>query len=178
MDCPDESYIDSLTCHPSLLAYQSPETPENVPHIIVHFTPLRVMLTPKYKEWTEKFPISTRHMMINDACTGMGSEAVHRIQHKLSLLDKDMFPMLNEEGVEKYYPATEEANSNKLDVLQKPDNLSEYQVPVMMGCTLLKYVLRPTTELDRYGLCKTVNNASGLIICYLSHAFIIAVPLH
>lgn len=29
----------------------------------------------------------------------MGSEAVHRIQHKLHLLDPNIFPLLDEEGV-------------------------------------------------------------------------------
>lgn len=149
VDCPDESYLDSLIGNSKLQRYHDPSNQEDFPHVVVHFTPSRVMLHPKYVEWMEKFRASTKHMVLNDLCKGMGSEAVHRIQHKLGLLDKDMFPMLNEDGVELYYPATEESATNKMDVLQKPEALKNLRVPVIMGSTLLKYTLRPTAELDR-----------------------------
>lgn len=89
-------------------------------------------------------------MMINDACMGLGSESVHRIQHKLNMLDTEIFPMLNEEGIEHFYPSTEEGKSNQLDVLKPPEKLADIQAPLIMGSTLLKFALRPSPGLDRY----------------------------
>lgn len=40
------------------------------------------------------FPASTQHLMLNEMNTCMGSESVHRVQHKLNLLSETMFPLL------------------------------------------------------------------------------------
>lgn len=38
--------------------------------------------------------------MLNEMNTCMGSQAVHRIQHKLNLLSEDLFPLLGDKGTE------------------------------------------------------------------------------
>lgn len=49
-----------------------------------------------------KFGPKTRHLVLNSQNTCLGSEAVHRTQHKLHLLDADVFPLLRDVSV----PAT------------------------------------------------------------------------
>jgi len=150
VDCPHEKYVDSFVRNPILNQYHDPAKPEDFPHIVVHFTPTEVMLSPQYKEWMEKFRLTTKHMIINDSCIGMGSEAVHRIQAKLNLLDAEMFPILKEEGVEAFYPvSSSEKKESSIDATKKPTSMNEIQVPVIMGTTLLKYVLRPTPGVNR-----------------------------
>ncbi|ODM99911.1 Ribonuclease Z, mitochondrial [Orchesella cincta] len=147
VDCPHEKYLDSFVRNSVLNQFHDPAKPEDFPHIVVHFTPTNVMLNPQYKEWMEKFRIATKHMVINDSCIGMGSEAVHRIQAKLNLLDAEMFPILKEEGVESFYPVSEEMRSS-VNFLRKPESMKDIQVPVIMGTTLFKYSLRPAPEVD------------------------------
>lgn len=48
----------------------------------------------------DDFPASTQHLMLNEMNTCMGSESVHRVQHKLNLLSEDMFPLLGDKGTE------------------------------------------------------------------------------
>lgn len=44
--------------------------------------------------------MSTHHLMLNEMNSCMGSQAVHRIQHKLNLLSEDIFPLLGDNGTE------------------------------------------------------------------------------
>ncbi|CAL8095069.1 unnamed protein product [Orchesella dallaii] len=147
VDCPHEKYLESFVRNPILSQFHDPTRPEDFPHVVVHFTPTSIMLNPQYKEWMEKFRLATKHLILNESCIGMGSEAVHRIQAKLNLLDTEMFPILKEEGVESFYPVSEEMKSS-VNVFKKPAIMDEIKVPVIMGTTLLKYVLRPNPEID------------------------------
>lgn len=45
------------------------------------------------------FGPSTRHLVLNSQNSCLGSEAVHRTQHKLHLLDPDIFPLLRDASV-------------------------------------------------------------------------------
>lgn len=45
------------------------------------------------------FGPSTRHLVLNTQNLCLGSEAVHRTQHKLHLLDPDIFPLLRDVSV-------------------------------------------------------------------------------
>lgn len=149
MDCPDERYLDSFTNNHLLSKYHNPESPEDFPHVVVHFTPANVMAHPRYIQWMEKFRVTTKHLVLNDSCKGMGSEAVHRIQHKLNILDKDMFPLLKEDGVELFYSTgTDDKERITNETLYKSEILKGLNVPVIMGSTLLKYGLRPSPEVD------------------------------
>lgn len=48
----------------------------------------------------DDFPQSTQHLMLNEMNTCMGSQSVHRVQHKLNLLSNDIFPLLGDKGTE------------------------------------------------------------------------------
>jgi ribonuclease Z len=63
---------------------------------VFHFTPPHVLCLPQYQQWMQKFPSSTTHLTINSDNSCQGTIAVHRLQHKLHLLHKDIFPLLKE----------------------------------------------------------------------------------
>jgi hypothetical protein len=45
-----------------------------------------------------KFPPTTQHLVLNESNECQGSTAVHKIQCKLNILDKEIFPMLSDSG--------------------------------------------------------------------------------
>ena len=71
-------------------------------------------------------------MILNDMCGGIASEAVIRVQHKLNMLDKDLFPLI--------MPSTQKKEPEKTDVVA--------QVPTIFGETMMRYSLRPDCEVD------------------------------
>ncbi|KAI8435659.1 hypothetical protein MSG28_003922 [Choristoneura fumiferana] len=73
--------------------------PENIPTVIVHMSPPQVFHHPTYKSFMTMFGPSTRHLVLNSQNLCLGSEAVHRTQHKLHLLDPDIFPLLRDVSV-------------------------------------------------------------------------------
>ncbi|XP_043289632.1 ribonuclease Z, mitochondrial isoform X2 [Venturia canescens] len=100
LECPTENYLDSFeSCDVFTNYHGSQSDPDNTVSCIVHFTPENVLSNPRYQQWMDKFPADTKHIIINEENVCMGSEAVHRIQHKLHLLDQNIFPFLDQEGV-------------------------------------------------------------------------------
>lgn len=99
----------------------------------------------------------------------MGSEAVHRIQYKLNLLNDNIFPLLKDSGIpikeaecdEKVKESSNDVRmknlvSNSKDLsLKKKDQLVDsnpYIVgPTMQARTLLTYHIRPRKKADRLG---------------------------
>jgi len=63
---------------------------------VVHFTPPEVMSLPEYQDWMNRFPSTTTHLAINSNNYCQGTTAVHRLQHKLHLLHKEIFPLMKE----------------------------------------------------------------------------------
>lgn len=95
VECPDESYLDSLDTNDKLAACQT-----EIVQVVVHFTPVKLTRHAKYVAWMERFGADTRHLMLGagdgDEATlrGLGSTTVHRFQYKLNLLDAEVFPLL------------------------------------------------------------------------------------
>lgn len=89
--------------HPAFARHQTATLSEgeDAPYCIVHFTPQKVMDDPRYVDWMGKFGLNTRHIVVNEENECMGSEAIHRHQHKLRLLHPEIFPFLDEESFEK-----------------------------------------------------------------------------
>ena len=113
LEIPDEEYLDSLLKCDAFDAYQASGIDEDIAHCVVHFTPEKIIKDPRYREWMEKFAPTTKHLIINEENSCMGSEAVHRIQHKLHLLHPEIFPFLSEDGITS--ERTEEKNATKND---------------------------------------------------------------
>ncbi|XP_070517206.1 ribonuclease Z, mitochondrial isoform X2 [Cardiocondyla obscurior] len=102
VECPSEDYLESFVNHPAFTRYQTETTnEEDTPYCIVHFTPQQVMDDSRYVDWMGKFGLRTRHIVVNEKNECMGSEAVHRHQHKLHMLHPEIFPFLNEESFQK-----------------------------------------------------------------------------
>lgn len=141
--------------------------------VVVHFTPQKVLAQPRYQEWMSRFSPSTSHIIINDSSVCMGSEAVHRIQYKLNLLNDNIFPLLGDSGipikvtdcdkkVEKTnnVECTKNLVSNSNDVSSKmhehlPDSNPYVVGPTIQARTLLTYHIRPRKKTDR--LAKNMN---------------------
>lgn len=99
LECPTIEYLDSLVKSRSFENYQRSTTvDDDLAYCIVHFTPEDVMSDPRYSDWMNKFGPSTIHLVLNERNDCLGSEAVHRMQHKLHLIHPTIFPLLGEEA--------------------------------------------------------------------------------
>ncbi|CAH0751050.1 unnamed protein product, partial [Diatraea saccharalis] len=97
LDIPEISYLkeEEFSSH-----FDNGSNPaENIPALIVHFTPPEVFHHPTYKAFVAMFGPTTRHLILNAQNSCLGSEAVHRTQHRLHLLDPDIFPLLRDASV-------------------------------------------------------------------------------
>jgi len=135
VDCPDMSYLPLLLNNEKLKACQE----ESFPYLVVHFTSGEVMQNPWYIEWMGKFSVSTQHLVLNELCVGSGSEAVHRLQTKLGIIDDGIFPPLREF-------LNEPGNDDDIDCQSR--SIKNSVSCVTLGETLMKYCIRPATNLD------------------------------
>ncbi|XP_026332982.1 ribonuclease Z, mitochondrial [Hyposmocoma kahamanoa] len=107
---------------------------ENIPTIIIHFTPPHVFHDARYQAFLNLFGTSTRHLLLNEQNACLGSEAVHRTQHKLHLLDPDIFPLLKDVSVPAVWsahpPLTKSTSPLRLKGLEELKNriaLAQFQ---------------------------------------------------
>lgn len=143
VDCPDERYLDSLVTNDCFVEHQKSGSEDDTAHVVVHFTPKKVMQNSKYINWMQSFRDSAKHLLINDLCEGAGSEAVHRAQLKLHQLDSEIFPLLGETSI----PVTDGDNLG-IRANGLPKEIECISSGILTGSTLLKYNLRPTIGLD------------------------------
>ncbi|KAM3964340.1 ribonuclease Z [Aphomia sociella] len=94
MEVPDLSYLKESEFSAHFDDGVNP--PENIPRLVVHYTPPHVFHHPTYQSFMSRFGPTTRHAALNSQNSCLGSEAVHRTQHKLHLLDADIFPLLRD----------------------------------------------------------------------------------
>ncbi|CAB3253825.1 unnamed protein product [Arctia plantaginis] len=97
LDVPHPSYIQESDFKAHFDNGINPR--ENIPALVVHFTPPHVFHHPAYTALISKFGPTTQHLILNGKNSCLGSEAVHRTQHKLHLLDPDIFPLLRDVSV-------------------------------------------------------------------------------
>lgn len=163
VECPTEEFLDTLLKEQAFVQHQKTEVKEDVPFLVVHFTPDRIMQDQRYKEWMERFPNTTNHLVINDSNRCMGSIAVHRIQYKLNLLDKEIFHLLRDDGIpieEESSPAGKESVASSAQmVVESEDKLNNIQINgdsnpvatpgnIIEGKTLCTINLRPSQTVD------------------------------
>lgn len=175
LDIPDLSYLKETEFTAHFDNDRNP--PENIPALIVHFTPPHVFHHPTYRSFMAMFGPCTRHLVLNAQNCCLGSEAVHRTQHKLHLLDPDIFPLLKDVSVPAVWnahPPVPKTNSpirlkgleelkNKFQNIinlegsakgdgHQPsveDSDSIPKLELLAGRTLTMYHLRPKKQLDR-----------------------------
>ncbi|XP_049868764.1 ribonuclease Z, mitochondrial isoform X2 [Pectinophora gossypiella] len=94
LDVPNISYLKESEFSAHFANGVNP--PENIPTLIVHFSPPEVFHSESYKGFLALFGPTTRHLILNGQNSCLGSESAHRTQHKLHLLDPDIFPLLKD----------------------------------------------------------------------------------
>ncbi|XP_047517467.1 ribonuclease Z, mitochondrial isoform X3 [Pieris napi] len=152
---------------------------ENIPTVIVHYTPPHVFHHPKYQAFMSLFGTNTQHLILNGQNSCLGSEAVHKTQHKLHLLDPDIFPLLKDLSVPAVWnahpPLPKTSSPIRLKGLEELKNkiaVAQFQTIInmegsgqgegegeptnentrlnfMAARTLTMFHLRPKRELDR-----------------------------
>ncbi|CAG5051844.1 unnamed protein product [Parnassius apollo] len=176
LEVPDISYLKEEEFSPHFDNGVNPK--ENIPTLIVHYTPPHVFHHPTYRAFLSMFGPTTRHLVLNGQNSCLGSEAVHRSQHRLHLLDPDIFPLLRDVSM----PAVWNANpptiqddgerSKGLEELKNRIALAQFQnilnmeeaskgdgdclegteagkLEIISGRTLTMFHLRPKKDLDR-----------------------------
>jgi len=143
------------------------------PLIVVHFTPEKILTDSRYVQWMEEFGDDTQHLLLNDSCRSFGSEAVHRLQYKLNLVDEHIFPLLHSQGERISHSSSISSsdeqeqenmddgkndgkttrtnpNNNKLisSTIDLPPQLKNIKAPIILGETLLNYCIRPHKGID------------------------------
>ncbi|XP_063361826.1 ribonuclease Z, mitochondrial [Cydia amplana] len=86
-------------------------SPESIPTVIVHLSPPEVFHHKNYQDFMTKFGPTTRHLILNSQNSCLGSEAVHRTQHKLHLLDPEVFPLLKDPSIPADWGTVPKTNS-------------------------------------------------------------------
>ncbi|GFY59139.1 zinc phosphodiesterase ELAC protein 2 [Trichonephila inaurata madagascariensis] len=131
VECPSEEFLDPFVNEKQFQEYQNTVSDSSkTASLVVHFTPSKILRSPKYQEWMERFPSTTSHLILNTDCSSVNSLATHRIQHQLNLLHPGIFSLLQENE--------DEVNG----ISDKIEN-------VFLARTLERYYLRPNNGLDR-----------------------------
>ncbi|KAK9509709.1 hypothetical protein O3M35_006965 [Rhynocoris fuscipes] len=161
VECPNESFLPVFEKEPEFRKYQigAPNT-EDIAYLVVHFTPPNIMKDPLYQKWMERFPASTNHLILNENNSCMGSTAVHKVQHKLNILDPSIFPLLNDPGFSNSDCKYKNSNGNSEILTNNETNSSQHKFEltkaffIIEAKTFHKIHLRPQTDMDQSNLLK------------------------
>ncbi|KAF6198835.1 hypothetical protein GE061_006858 [Apolygus lucorum] len=151
VECPDESFLDSFVQNSAFSKYQVGQAGvDEMPMLVAHFSPRQIIENPKYKEWMEKFSPSTHHLILNEGNTCMGSSAVHRIQHKLNLLEPSVFPLLQDHVVLKESMCPTPNSEVSSDISARTNSTPDlgYDFNIVNAKTFCNISLRPRKPLD------------------------------
>lgn len=147
LEIPDEEYLDSLIDNEIFNDYQSTGKLDNQANFIIHFTPESILSTKKYRDWMKKFSVNTQNIIINENNNCYNYEALHRIQHQLTLLNSNIFPMLHDKKFDDELPGD-------IDRVFLDDGLKIHRAK-----TLNSIHLRPLNGLDSSMVVKVDREA-------------------
>ncbi|KAK2833003.1 hypothetical protein Q5P01_016892 [Channa striata] len=128
VECPSEEFVEAVFTNRQLRRYQTGGT-EDPAALVVHMTPESVLKTDQYKEWMERFPSTTEHLILNEQVSTVHNVRSHKIQAQLNMIHPGMFPEL------KSYKTKEPQ--------------AALHVPNVRAECLLKFQLRPVMEWQR-----------------------------
>ncbi|KAM9780012.1 zinc phosphodiesterase ELAC protein 2 [Neosynchiropus ocellatus] len=128
VECPSEEFVEPVCENQQLERHHSGGT-EDPPALVVHMTPESVLKTDLYREWMERFPSRTEHLIINESATTTHNLRSHKIQAHLNMIHPHMFPLL-QSYTSKDSPAAPQVSSVRAECL-------------------LKFQLRPVMEWQR-----------------------------
>uniref|UniRef100_A0A673XH75 Zinc phosphodiesterase ELAC protein 2 n=1 Tax=Salmo trutta TaxID=8032 RepID=A0A673XH75_SALTR len=121
VECPSEEFVQPICIHQQ---YQRGGT-EDPAALVVHMSPESVLKTDEYKQWMERFPSTTEHLILNEQVCTVHNVRSHKIQTQLNLIHPEIFPELQH-----YKTKTQAA----------------LHVPNVRAECLLKFQLRPKIE--------------------------------
>ncbi|XP_011865052.1 PREDICTED: ribonuclease Z, mitochondrial [Vollenhovia emeryi] len=153
VECPSEDYLEPFVNHPAFTQHQTGTASEDdVPCCIIHFTPQEVIDDSRYVNWMGRFGLGTRHIVVNEENECMGTEAVHRHQHKLHMLHPEIFPFLNEDSFQK------KTRAKDLPIIHRPrTHHTVHLQPHLRFDTKLEVSLHPKEYVDE------VLNTDGIL---------------
>ncbi|XP_071384711.1 zinc phosphodiesterase ELAC protein 2 isoform X4 [Centroberyx affinis] len=128
VECPSEDFVEAVCSNQQLGRHQTGGAEEPAA-LVVHMTPESVLKTDQYREWMERFPSTTEHLILNEQVCAVHNIRSHKIQAQLNMIHPEIFPPL------KLYKTKE--------------TQAALHVPNVRGECLLKFQLRPVMEWQR-----------------------------
>nr|XP_029492687.1 LOW QUALITY PROTEIN: zinc phosphodiesterase ELAC protein 2-like [Oncorhynchus nerka] len=128
VECPSEEFVRPICIDQQLSRYQRGGT-EDPAALVVHMSPESVLKTDEYKQWMERFPSTTEHLILNEQVCTVHNVRSHKIQTQLNLIHPEIFPELQ------HYTTKE--------------TQAALHVPNVRAECLLKFQLRPKIEWQR-----------------------------
>uniref|UniRef100_A0A8C7GQZ0 Zinc phosphodiesterase ELAC protein 2 n=1 Tax=Oncorhynchus kisutch TaxID=8019 RepID=A0A8C7GQZ0_ONCKI len=128
VECPSEEFVQPICIDQQLSRYQRGGT-EDPAALVVHMSPESVLKTDEYKQWMERFPSTTEHLILNEQVCTVHNVRSHKIQTQLNLIHPEIFPELQ------HYKTKE--------------TQAALHVPNVRAECLLKFQLRPKIEWQR-----------------------------
>ncbi|KAM4597704.1 zinc phosphodiesterase ELAC protein 2 isoform 2-T2 [Polymixia lowei] len=146
VECPSEDFVEAVCTNQQLGRYHTGGT-EDPAALVVHMTPESVLKTDQYKQWMERFPSMTEHLILNEQVCTVHNIRSHKIQAQLNMIHPEIFP--------------------ELKSCKTKETQAALHVPNVRAECLLKFQLRPVIEWQRDAIpiCDTeefVNEASGV----------------
>ncbi|XP_015241375.1 PREDICTED: zinc phosphodiesterase ELAC protein 2 isoform X1 [Cyprinodon variegatus] len=136
VECPSEEFVEGVCNNQQLRRYQTGGT-EDSAVLVVHMTPESILETDQYKEWMERFPSTTEHLILNEQVCTVHNIRSHKIQTQLNMIHPEIFPQL------KAYKA------------KQPQ--AALHVPNVRAECLLKFQLRPVMEWQRDAMSSCIT---------------------
>ncbi|KAM4716679.1 zinc phosphodiesterase ELAC protein 2 [Anableps anableps] len=128
VECPSEEFVEGVCTNQQLRRYQNGEI-EDSAVLVVHMTPESVLETDQYKEWMERFPSTTEHLILNEHVCTLHNTRSYKIQTQLNMIHPEIFPQLK--------------------ALKAKQPQAALHVPNVRAECLLKFQLRPVMEWQR-----------------------------
>ncbi|XP_053300231.1 zinc phosphodiesterase ELAC protein 2 [Pleuronectes platessa] len=128
VECPSEEFIKGVCTNQQLRRHQTGGM-EDSAVLVVHMTPESVLKTDEYKEWMERFPSTTEHLILNEQVSTDHNIRSHKIQAQLNMIHPEIFPQLSSS--------------------QSKEPQAALHVPNVRAECLLKFQLRPVMEWQR-----------------------------
>uniref|UniRef100_A0A4W6FJ50 Zinc phosphodiesterase ELAC protein 2 n=1 Tax=Lates calcarifer TaxID=8187 RepID=A0A4W6FJ50_LATCA len=128
IECPSEEFVQPVCTNQHLRRYQTGGT-EDPAVLVVHMTPESVLNTDQYKQWMERFPSTTEHLILNQQVFTVHNVRSHKIQTQLNMIHPEIFPQLRS--------------------YRTKEPQAALHVPNVRAECLLKFQLRPVMEWQR-----------------------------
>lgn len=127
LECPNTSYIESLTSNPDIDEAASLRNSDITGEVsfVIHYCPNDVLQDERYISWMKRFPSDCKHIVMNYSNSSVNFLALHRMQTQLNLLDPQIFPRLAEDlnaDLENIDP------QDDLSYMTRPKHLDRYRL--------------------------------------------------